>query len=242
MSKHTVTLWMGPSSHAVFYPMRSGEEFNLVLLCPDNLPSSVRTQPGNFEEMREVFKGWDPVISKIISKVREKPVLKWKLLHHKELTRWTRECVALLGDSCHPSLPYQAQGAAMAVEDAAVLGTLLGLYQASLSTSSTGRQTTIPEVLKLYESLQKERTTTNVQGAVSNRSMYHMADGPEQEERDMILMGTKQAMVEGDGNSKFIFIDSGYQKKLLGRDSVADARRAWQEWTGRTNGKSFVSK
>lgn len=58
-----VTLWAGPGGHSVFYPVRNGSLFNLVLLCPDNMPEGTRTTQGSVEEMREFFKDWDPVYS-----------------------------------------------------------------------------------------------------------------------------------------------------------------------------------
>ena len=230
INKNVLTLWLGAGSHAVFYPIRSGQEFNLVLACPDDLPPSVRKQPGNLEQMFEFFKDWDPILSKIISKAGERQVLKWKLLHHHELERWTKGTVALLGDACHPSLPYQAQGAAMAVEDAAVLGTLLGLYKDSLSSLDSDKIPSVPDVLSVYEALQKERSTINVRGAISNRDIYHMHDGPEQEERDRILKAAD--WVERDVEERFVSVDPKYWRKMLGRDSVADAKKAWEEFLG----------
>lgn len=58
-STKTVTLWLGPDKHAVFYPVKSGEEFNLVLLRPDNLQASTRAEKGSLEEMRATFEEWD---------------------------------------------------------------------------------------------------------------------------------------------------------------------------------------
>ena len=52
---------MGPQKHCVFYPLRSGTEFNLVLLRPDNLPPNVRAAEGDISEMRAAFEGWDPM-------------------------------------------------------------------------------------------------------------------------------------------------------------------------------------
>lgn len=60
-SRKVASLWMGPDRHAVFYPVKSGQEFNLVLLRPDNLPSNARTAEGSLEEMRASFEGWDPM-------------------------------------------------------------------------------------------------------------------------------------------------------------------------------------
>jgi hypothetical protein len=60
-AKRTVTVWMGPDKHTVFYPVKSGTQFNMVLLRPDNLPTNARVVKGDIEEMRDTFKGWDPV-------------------------------------------------------------------------------------------------------------------------------------------------------------------------------------
>jgi salicylate hydroxylase len=54
-----MTVWLGPERHSVFYPIRGGSEFNLVLLRPDNLPEDSRTVKGDLEEMRETYEGWD---------------------------------------------------------------------------------------------------------------------------------------------------------------------------------------
>lgn len=58
-SKNTVTVWVGPGKHAVFYPVKGKTEFNLVLLRPDNLPEGTRTTEGDVSEMRASFEGWD---------------------------------------------------------------------------------------------------------------------------------------------------------------------------------------
>jgi hypothetical protein len=51
---------MGPDKHTVFYPVKGGTQFNMVLLRPDNLPTNARVVKGDIEEMRDTFKGWDP--------------------------------------------------------------------------------------------------------------------------------------------------------------------------------------
>ncbi len=94
---------MGPDKHSVFYPLRDGAEFNLVLIRPDNLPAGVRTTQGDLDEMRLTFEGWDDMyvglceghtlmmtkdsLLKLISCISS--VLKWKLCHHPELEKWT---------------------------------------------------------------------------------------------------------------------------------------------------------
>ncbi|KAF2703234.1 putative salicylate hydroxylase [Pleomassaria siparia CBS 279.74] len=223
--QNIVTMWIGPESHAVLYPVRCGNEFNLVMTRPDDLPSDVKTEVGNLEQMKALFEGWDPVLTKVLTAFSS--VLKWKMLHHDELSSWTRNNVALLGDACHPSLPYQAQGAAMAVEDGAIVATLLGLYQQSHSESLP--TLTLPETLKLYESVQKARTTTLHLGSISNQHLYHLDDGPEQEERDRILKAADWKDKPDGESEPFIWIDVGYQKAVVGRDAIGDAKKKWYE-------------
>ncbi|QGI68533.1 hypothetical protein CEK26_012494 [Fusarium fujikuroi] len=223
LEKKTATCWMGPDRHCVFYPLKGGKEYNLIMLRPDNLPKDVRRAPGDLNEMRSSFEGWDPRLTKLISCVPS--VLKWKLSHHKELESWACESVVLLGDACHPTLPYQAQGAAMAVEDGAVLGKLLGLLnQSEVYKSQAPRR--LSNMLKLYESLRKARTSNNVQGAISNRYTYHLLDGPEQEARDAWLASSRTTPPP-DGQT---LGDHEYLKTMLAFDCVTDSIEAFKEW------------
>ncbi|KAJ9602803.1 hypothetical protein H2200_012583 [Cladophialophora chaetospira] len=243
--------WVGPDRHSVFYPVKNGTAFNLVLIRPDNLPTGSRTEAGDIDEMRMTYEGWDPVLAKIIS--CHSNVLKWKLCHHQELRTWVKDNIILIGDgklsqdldqsvqdhqvilpgssqangkqASHPSLPYQAQGAAMAVEDGLVLGLLLGRLQSSDKIPESDKRARLNSILLLFESLRKKRTTTNVKGAVANRRMYHMHDGPEQEARDRDL-----AEVDWVKPSPWGWADPGYQRKMLGFDSVADTNRAFEVW------------
>lgn len=135
-------------------------------------------------------------------------VLKWKLMHHHELDTWqdvrqpkndpcihlkpisweantAQHCTVIIGDACHPTLPYQAQGAAMAVEDGAVLGMLLGMAHERLEGRLSATQ--IHQILLRYEYLRKQRTTINVQGAIHNRWFFHLPDGEDQISRDSVL-------------------------------------------------------
>jgi salicylate hydroxylase len=86
--KSIVTMWIGPSSHSVFYPVRCGNEFNLVMTRPDDLPPNVKTMEGNLAEMKSVFEGWDPVLRKLLTAFPF--VLKWRMMHHDELSYWTK--------------------------------------------------------------------------------------------------------------------------------------------------------
>ncbi|RDL31374.1 Uncharacterized protein BP5553_09583 [Venustampulla echinocandica] len=183
VSNPSVNFWIGPKAHAVAYSLRGGEMFNIVLLVPDDLPASVSRQSGSVEEMKALFSGWDPVLSKFLDIVQQ--VDKWKLMHRQELVSWVSDN----GDACHPMLPYLAQGANSAIEDGAVLGYLLGKIE-------TKKQ--IPQALKLYEQLRKARGETIAKETFKQRQAFHMPDGPEQEVRDELFLSQLNSGPTGD--------------------------------------------
>ena len=117
--------------------------YNIVLLCPDDLPKDVSRQAGSVDEMRKFFANWDPILTRFLDHVDS--VDKWKLMHRAELESWTNEKgnFVLIGDSCHPMLPYLAQGANSSIENGGVLGRLL---ESKLQ---------LPQAIKLYEQLRK---------------------------------------------------------------------------------------
>jgi salicylate hydroxylase len=142
-------LWIGPNSHVVAYSMKAGTMYNIVLLVPDDLPPHVAKQNGDIDEMKALFRDWDPLLSRFLNMVDS--VQKWKLMHLPELETWRngKGNFILLGDSCHPMLPYLAQGANSAIEDGAVLGAIL-----SAVTSSSQ----IAQATEIWQSLRKKRS------------------------------------------------------------------------------------
>ena len=79
ISNPAVHFWIGPGAHAVGYSLRAGKMYNIVLLVPDDLPAGVSRQTGSVDEMRALFKDWDPVLNKFLTMVDT--VEKWKLMH-----------------------------------------------------------------------------------------------------------------------------------------------------------------
>ncbi|KAJ4348199.1 uncharacterized protein N0V89_009571 [Didymosphaeria variabile] len=79
VSEPTCHFWIGPGAHAVGYSLRGGKMYNIVLLVPDDLPPGVSRQPGSIEEMKALFKGWDPILARFLDLVDI--VDKWKLMH-----------------------------------------------------------------------------------------------------------------------------------------------------------------
>lgn len=106
-----IRIWMGPYAHAVAYSLLGGEMLNVVLLVRDDLPPNVAKAQGDLEEMARLFEGWDPLLTKVLSHVKK--VDKWRLMYLQVDEPWTSQqgTFTMAGDSCHPILPYMAQGA-----------------------------------------------------------------------------------------------------------------------------------
>ncbi len=118
------------------------------------------------------FEGWHPQVRSILGAVDETFI--WALFDRAPLERWSVGRVTLLGDACHPMLPFMAQGAAQAIEDGAALAACL---------ADVGERG-IPEALRRYETVRLPRTA-RIQGlSTTNKTRFHLPDGPEQEERD----------------------------------------------------------
>ena len=105
----SMNVWMGPYSHAVCYLLQRKEGeglFNMVLVCPDNLPELVNTAKADVKEMRDFFAKWDPKMKTLLSMVQE--TSKWRLQNSHEMQTWSHESgkFTLMGDACHATLPY----------------------------------------------------------------------------------------------------------------------------------------
>ncbi|KAK4546137.1 hypothetical protein LTR36_002274 [Oleoguttula mirabilis] len=179
ISNPSCQFWIGPGAHVVAYSLRDGYMFNIVLLVPDDLPDNVSRQAGSVDEMRHLFTSWDPILNRFLDQV--KSVDKWKLMHRPELDSWVsdKSNFVFIGDSCHPMLPYLAQGANSSIEDGAVLGNVLAALEA---------KSQLPEALRLYERLRKQRGEAIVRETFAQRSSFHMISGPEQEARDELML------------------------------------------------------
>jgi len=179
----TVNFWAGPRSHVVSYTMRAGKDLNIVLLTPDDLPPSVVKAEGDLEEMRALFERWDPLLRKLLGQVSS--VHKWKLMWLDALDEWATPpgTFFMVGDACHPMLPYLAQGANSSLEDGAVLGYLLGKV-----TSRSTKEMQLPRVAEMYQSLRKERGRRIQQESFKQRDDFHMEDGEAQRARDQRML------------------------------------------------------
>jgi salicylate hydroxylase len=166
-------VWMGPDKHFVHYYVRNGELLNFVAVIErDDWTKESWTETGDPKDAIHAFEGWHSQVRQILEAVDETFI--WAMFDRLPLRAWSRGRVTLLGDACHPMLPFVAQGAAQAIEDCATLATVLR----DVNPES------VPKALKRYEELRIPRTS-KVQGlAAGNKIRFHLPDGPEQIARD----------------------------------------------------------
>jgi salicylate hydroxylase len=157
------TNWIGPGGHVITYPLRSNTLLNFVGFVENvEWTSESWTESGTNEECAADFANWHPLVKEVIEHV-DVP-FRWALVSREPLEQWTEGRVTLLGDACHPTLPFLAQGAIMAIEDGLILARCLAQDIAN------------PErALLTYENLRKERTTAIVRGSFANLARFHNA-------------------------------------------------------------------
>ncbi|EED23091.1 salicylate hydroxylase, putative [Talaromyces stipitatus ATCC 10500] len=210
------TRWIGPGCHIVAYPLRNHELFNVVLVHPDRgTVDDMWTIKGSKKDMIDEYAGWDERVTQIIANVQDDAVMEWKLNLYPPLRTWTKGSIALLGDACHPMLPYVAQGAAQAVEDAGALGAIL---------SSISSKLDIPAALQAYQSSRKERAEQVQQSGKLNRIALHLPDGPEQLQRDEMF----RLAMQGNSESPDRWIDEKTRKILWEHDAEEAALKTFQ--------------
>ena len=216
----TVNFWAGPEKHVVAYTMRAGSVFNLALLCPDDLPSEVTKTEGDLEEMRKLFEGWDPLLQKFLNQV--KSVAKWKLMWLDTLPEWANKegTFIMMGDCCHPMLPYLAQGANSSLEDGAVLGFLLG----KVDGQKKGEQ--LPKAAELYQALRKERGELIAKETFKQREDFHMPDGEKQVKRDELMLSMLGGELKADFPSRWTC--PRVQRWLYGYDAYKEAEEGFK--------------
>lgn len=156
----TACAWVGKGRHAVTYRLRHGLLANFVgVVEHDGWQVESWSGEGERADALADFSGWHPVI---VNLIRNAGTLnRWALFDRAPLTRWSDGRVALLGDACHPMLPFLAQGAVMAVEDAWVLAARLSERQS------------VPASLAAYETDRRDRTGAVQAGARANAKLFH---------------------------------------------------------------------
>ncbi|KAG9101571.1 hypothetical protein FS749_005800 [Ceratobasidium sp. UAMH 11750] len=216
---------MGPGRHTMGYCIRVKKEYNMVLLHPDDGATESWSAEGSGDKIRKDFEGWKPHVEKLLKIVPS--TLKWALRDRLPLDTWIHKSnKVVLGDACHPMLPYRAQDAAMAIEDGCVLGNLF-----SRITSPDG----IPYCLRAYKTLRLARTANTQAQSRLNQQILHYADGPEQEERDASMRSAMAGKTEGSANQ---WADKQKNKIQFSYDADATAEEWWREVESKEQGVS----
>lgn len=170
-----VNLWLGRHAHLVHYPVRAGTLVNIVAIVNDSWQDQGWSAPGNRYDLLHRFGRlfWGTRARAVL----ETPTawLKWALCDLPPLARWGRGNMTLLGDAAHPMLPFLAQGAAMAIEDALVLADCLAQAPQDVQRG-----------LRSYETLRQGRAT-RVQNAARETGRIYQLPGPLALARNQVL-------------------------------------------------------
>jgi salicylate hydroxylase len=155
------TNWVGPGAHVITYPLRNGELMNFVGIVERSAwQKESWTEQGTVEECLGDFQDWHEDVLSMVKHLGTP--FKWALMGRSPLERWTRNRVTLLGDACHPTLPFLAQGAMMAIEDGVVLARCLETCPNAPTVA-----------LQRYERLRHARTSAIVQKSAENTKRFH---------------------------------------------------------------------
>lgn len=152
--------WVGPGAHVIHYPLHAFKLVNFVAAVErSDWQVESWTQQGTTEECLNDLKGWNEDVH-ILVRAIDIPY-KWALMVRDPMQTWRRGRVTLLGDACHPTLPFLAQGAGMALEDGYILARALRTYGDP------------EEALQRYEDARKDRTAAVINGSNANAVRFH---------------------------------------------------------------------
>ena len=154
------TNWVGPGAHVITYPVRGGALMNVVgIIEREGWRSESWTERGTHAELLQDFGHWHADVCELMSAI-EQP-FKWALLGRAPQTGWAQGNICLMGDAAHPTLPFLAQGANMAIEDAAVMARCLALDEPT------------QHALARFEKLRWQRTADIVNRSRDNAQRFH---------------------------------------------------------------------
>ena len=169
------TAFLGPGRHFIHYFVSAGRLLNFVgHVEQEDWISESWTEPGKVSRSPRRLCGLASAGSAVIDAVDETFI--WAVLDRPPIPRWTYGRITMLGDACHPMIPFMGQGGAQAIEDAAAI------------TAAWSNAATTSRPRSSFTKRCGCRATTQVQnGSWENKTRFHMPDGPAQEERDALM-------------------------------------------------------
>lgn len=167
---NAASIWVGPNCHLVHYPLRGGEQYNVVVTFHSRQQEAWGVTEGSKEEVQSYFQGICPKARQLID--LPKSWKRWATADREPIGQWSFGRVTLLGDAAHPTTQYMAQGACMAIEDAVTLGealrasgndfeTAFDLYQRSRVARTARIVLSSREMGRIYHASGVERLVRN---------------------------------------------------------------------------------
>jgi len=173
-------IWMGPGAHVVMYYVRRYEALNFIGVTErDNWQQESWTEKASLKDMLGDFAGWDTRLFQILAHADPNACYRWALFDRDPLPRWYRGRVMLLGDAVHPMLPFVAQGAAQAIEDAWVLADALARWQKAPQFDPSA----------WYQAQRAPRCDRIQRLARDNMKLFHERRAPVRMARDLVAGG-----------------------------------------------------
>jgi 6-hydroxynicotinate 3-monooxygenase len=163
---HNCTKWWGPKSHIlIYYITKARNEIYLVTSAPQaEWNETASFVPCSRDEVLAAFEGFHTEVREVIARAPQ--LTKWPIFDREPLDSWTDGNITMIGDACHPMRPYMAQGAAMAIEDAAILSRCF----------ATSETSDVAEVFALYEANRMPRTREVQRVSLSNTFLREPTD------------------------------------------------------------------
>ncbi len=172
---NAASIWVGPHCHLVHYPLRGGEQYNVVVTFHSREKEEWGVRDGSKEEVQSYFEGICPKARQLID--LPKSWRRWATADREPISQWSFGRATLLGDAAHPTTQYMAQGACMAIEDAVTLGEALRVHD--------------NDFVKAFDLYQRARVARTARIVLSGREMgriYH-AKGVERLVRNDLWRG-----------------------------------------------------
>ena len=175
---NAASIWVGPNCHLVHYPLRGGEQYNVVVTFHSRQQEEWGVTEGSKEEVQSYFQGICPRARQLID--LPKSWKRWATADRDPIGNWVFGRATILGDAAHPTTQYMAQGACMAMEDAVTLGEALRVHHGQW-----------PAALALYQRSRVARTARIVLSGREMGRLYH-AEGVERLVRNALWKGRSQ--------------------------------------------------
>jgi salicylate hydroxylase len=172
-----VVLWLGPGKHCVSYPVSAGNQVNVAATVPEpHWGAESWSAHGRTEDLAEAYGDWNAEVCVLTS--APETVSHWALHDRDSASRWSSNRIILIGDAAHPMLPFFAQGANQAIEDAVTLAACL---------RDVDHPDGIAPVLTRWQAVRAPRTSKVHRISRANTTALHLPDGDAQRRRDQTL-------------------------------------------------------